>query len=70
MLGAETLSVNVAITEVINELAADESDAMLRHFLSRTDNPRYQMRVKWRPGTVVMWDNWATQHYACGDHYP
>jgi len=26
--------------------------------------------VKWRPGTVVMWENWAPQHYACGDHYP
>ena len=68
--GAETLFVNAAFTEAINELAADESDAMLRHLYSRIDNPRYQMRVKWRPGTVVMWDNWATQHYACGDHYP
>ncbi|MDC1407172.1 TauD/TfdA family dioxygenase [Candidatus Puniceispirillum sp.] len=26
--------------------------------------------MKWRPGTVVMRDNWATQHYACGDDYP
>ena len=57
---------NVAFTEVINELAADVSDAMLRHFYSRTDNPRYQMRVKWQPGTVVMWDNWVAQRYARG----
>jgi taurine dioxygenase len=70
VLGVETLFVNAAFTEAINELAADEPDAMLRHFYSRIDNPRYQMRVKWRPGTVVIWDNWATQHYACGDHYP
>ena len=58
--GAETLFVNAAFTEAINELAADESDAMLRQLCSRIDNPRYQMRVKWWPGTVVMWDNWAT----------
>ncbi|MDC0649780.1 TauD/TfdA family dioxygenase [Candidatus Puniceispirillum sp.] len=63
---AETLFVNAAFTKAINELAANESDAMLH---SRIDNPRYQMRVKWRPETVVIWNNWATQHYACGDHY-
>ena len=68
--GEETLFVNAAFTEAINELTAAESDAMLRHLYSHIDNPRYQMRVKWRPGTVVMWDNWATQHFACGDHYP
>ena len=28
------------------------------------------LRVKWQPGTVVIWDNWATQHFACSDHYP
>jgi len=67
--GVETLFVNAAFTEAINELAADESDAMLRYLCSRIDNPRYQMRVKWRLGTVVMWDNWATQHYACGHNY-
>ena len=70
MSGAETLFVNAAFTEAIKELAADESDAMIRHLYSRIDNPRYQMRVKWRLGTVVIWDNWAIQHYACGDHYP
>jgi alpha-ketoglutarate-dependent taurine dioxygenase len=32
--------------------------------------PRYQMRLRWSPGTVVMWDNWATQHFASADHYP
>ena len=33
-------------------------------------NPRYQFRLKWRPGTVAIWDNWSTQHFACGDHFP
>ncbi len=24
----------------------------------------------WAPGTVVIWDNLASQHHAVGDHYP
>ena len=46
VLGAETSFVNAAFTEAINKLAADGSDAVLRHLYSRIDNPRYQMRVK------------------------
>ena len=58
MSGAETLFVDVAFTKVINELAADRSDAMLRHLYSPIDNPRYQMWVKWQLRTVLAWDNW------------
>ena len=68
--GAETLFVNAAFTTVINELGAAESAAILAYLYQLTANPRYQVRVKWRPGTVVIRDNWATQHFACGDHYP
>lgn len=68
--GGETLFVDAAFTEAINKLAADGSDAAVRHRYSRIDNPRYQMWVKWWPETVVMWDNWVTQYCACGDHYP
>jgi taurine dioxygenase len=68
--GAETVFVNAAFTVGINELGHGESETVLRHLYHLIDNPRYQVRVKWHPGTVVMWDNWATQHFACGDHYP
>ncbi len=33
-------------------------------------NATFQMRLRLPPGTVVMWDNMATQHFAVGDHYP
>ncbi|MDB3880334.1 TauD/TfdA family dioxygenase [Alphaproteobacteria bacterium] len=61
--------VNAAFTEATNGLAADESSAMPRYLYSDIDNPWYQMRVKWRPRTPVIWDNWAPQHFACGDNY-
>ena len=28
------------------------------------------MRLKWEPGTVTVFDNFATQHRAIGDRYP
>lgn len=30
--------------------------------------PEYQVRLKWRPNTVVFWDNRATSHYAVHDY--
>ena len=38
--------------------------------LSRHPVMRFQMRVRWQPGTVVVYDNLATQHHAVGDHFP
>lgn len=32
--------------------------------------PEYQVRFKWRPNSVAIWDNRSTQHYAVQDYWP
>ncbi len=62
--------VNEAFTKNIDGVDEAASERLLAELFFRVRSPRYQMRLRWSPGTVVMWDNWATQHFASGDHYP
>ena len=45
-----------------------EANALMNFLLSQPAIPEYQVRLKWRPGTVAMWDNMLTQHYAVSDY--
>jgi taurine dioxygenase len=68
--GQKALFVNPQFTLRINGLKADESDALLRLLYEQTHVPEYQFRLRWKPGTIVLWDNPSTQHYAANDYYP
>ena len=43
---------------------------LLQELFKVTAAPEYQVRLKWKPNTVAIWDNRSTQHYAVGDYYP
>src|ERR1041384_7994874 len=45
-------------------------DALLEFLYRQATIPEYQLRVKWQPNTLVMWDNRSVQHYASHDYYP
>jgi taurine dioxygenase len=47
---------------------AFEANALMNYLLAQPAIPEYQVRLKWRPGTVAMWDNFSTQHYAVADY--
>ncbi len=49
---------------------AIEANHLMNYLLSQAAVPEYQVRLKWRPGTVAMWDNMLTQHYAVADYGP
>ena len=47
-----------------------ESDALLGLLASGLDSPRIQVRWKWAPGDVAIWDERSTNHRAVADHFP
>jgi taurine dioxygenase len=43
---------------------------LLTYLISRAAIPEYQVRWRWTPNSVAIWDNRATQHYAVQDYWP
>lgn len=64
------LFVNPQFTVRIQGLKEDESQTILNFLYRQAMIADYQLRVKWQPHTIVMWDNRSTQHYAPHDYYP
>jgi taurine dioxygenase len=43
---------------------------LLQYLASQAAIPEYQVRWRWQPGSVAIWDNRSTQHYAVNDYGP
>jgi len=43
---------------------------LLNYLIGRAAIPEYQVRWRWTPGSVAIWDNRSTQHYAVQDYWP
>ncbi|MEE4360978.1 MAG: TauD/TfdA family dioxygenase [Pseudomonadales bacterium] len=65
--GRRALYVNEHFTRRIIEMNAEESDVLLRHLTRWVQQPRFTVRYRWRPDTIAMWDNRATQHFVLND---
>jgi taurine dioxygenase len=67
---ARTLFVNASFTRSIDGLDDAESALLLRDLLDQFKVPEYQVRFRWTPNAVAIWDNRATQHYPVADYWP
>ncbi len=43
---------------------------LLQYLYSQSSIPEYQVRWRWTPGAIAIWDNRCTQHYAVMDYPP
>ncbi len=43
---------------------------LLQYLISQAYVPEYQVRWRWKPYSVAIWDNRSTQHYAVMDYPP
>ena len=43
---------------------------LLQYLISQAFIPEYQVRWRWKPNSMAMWDNRSTQHYAVMDYPP
>lgn len=68
--GRKTLYVNEPFTTRILGIPEQESRELLHELGLQARIPEFQVRFRWQPDSVVIWDNIATQHYAISDYYP
>jgi taurine dioxygenase len=43
---------------------------LLQYLIGRAQVPEYQVRWRWQPNSMAIWDNRCTQHYAVMDYPP
>jgi taurine dioxygenase len=64
------LYVNPSFTTHINELNKPESDALLAMLYHHQQRTEFQVRFRWSPNAIALWDNRSTQHFAMWDYWP
>jgi taurine dioxygenase len=78
--GEKVLFVNAFTTHFTNFHTAENvrygqdhthgASDLLRYLISQAAVPEYQVRWRWQPNSMAMWDNRSTQHYAVMDYPP
>ena len=66
--GRKCIFVNRLFTQGINELNAQENEALLPMLCDLTLRPELQFRFNWEEGDIAVWDNRSVQHYATADY--
>jgi len=62
------LYLNRSHTVRFADMTPEESAPLLDYLFEHQIQPEFTARIRWRPGTVVIWDNRSSQHCAINDY--
>lgn len=78
--GKKSLFTGAFMTHIVNYYNDDRTrvgydwqpgaNNLMNHLLAQSTIPEYQVRWRWTPDSVAVWDNRCTQHYAVMDYPP
>jgi len=66
--GRPILYVNWVYAVRFEDMAEDESAPLLDFLNRHSQRPEFQIRFRWRKGSLALWDNRSTQHLAVNDY--
>jgi len=66
--GRKALYVNPAFTLRFEGWTREESLALLTYLYSQAMRPEITCKLQWRPGSLAVWDNRSTWHFAKNDY--
>ncbi len=66
--GLKHLFLNPVYTRRLKGFSDEESKLILGFLHDHIKSMAFTGRVRWTPGTVLVWDNWAAQHSAIADY--
>ena len=67
--GRRVLYVNPAFTVRFDGWTEEESKPLLAFLYAHATRPGFSCRVRWQPGSLGLWDNRATWHFALNDYH-
>ena len=66
--GRAALYANSVYTIGIEGMPDDEAQPLLQRLFKHSVNENFTCRLRWRTGTIAIWDNRCTQHFAINDY--
>lgn len=66
--GRRALFVNPIYTTRLEGLSVEDSRAILERLYRHATRPEFTCRFRWAPGSLAIWDNRMTLHYAINDY--
>ncbi|MNP54725.1 Alpha-ketoglutarate-dependent taurine dioxygenase [compost metagenome] len=67
--GKKVLFINPAYTTGIQGLRTEEAKPLLDYLFNLATAPAFTCRMRWRQGTLAIWDNRSTWHLPIADYH-